>query len=129
MAQPVPVSVKGVLVEAGGVLLLMNERDEWELPGGRMEDGETPEQCLVREFQEETGATIEVGQILAASIYEVLPGRSVLIIAYAVDRRKTGPLTVSTEHRQMRWLPVDDLPAADLPESYRSAIELAQSSK
>ena len=31
-----PVSIKGVLVEAGRVVLLENERDEWELPGGRL---------------------------------------------------------------------------------------------
>ena len=45
-----PVSIKGVLVEAGSVMLLENERDEWELPGGRLEPGEAPETCLVREF-------------------------------------------------------------------------------
>ena len=38
-----PVSIKGVLVEAGRVALLENERDEWELPGGRLEPGEAPE--------------------------------------------------------------------------------------
>ena len=32
-----PVSIKGILVEAGWVVLLENERDEWELPGGRLE--------------------------------------------------------------------------------------------
>jgi 8-oxo-dGTP pyrophosphatase MutT (NUDIX family) len=37
-----PVSIKGVLVEAGRVVLLENERDEWELPGGRLEPGEPP---------------------------------------------------------------------------------------
>jgi 8-oxo-dGTP pyrophosphatase MutT (NUDIX family) len=45
-----PVSIKGVLVEAGRVVLLENDRDEWELPGGRLEPGEPPETCLVREF-------------------------------------------------------------------------------
>ena len=45
-----PVSIKGVLVEAGRVALLENERDEWELPGGRLEPGEAPETCLAREF-------------------------------------------------------------------------------
>lgn len=32
-----PVSIKGVVVRDGRVLLLKNERDEWELPGGRIE--------------------------------------------------------------------------------------------
>ena len=38
-----PVSIKGVLVEAGRVVLLENDRDEWELPGGRLEPGKAPE--------------------------------------------------------------------------------------
>lgn len=47
-----PVSVKGVVVSLGRVLLLRNDRDEWELPGGRIEPGETPEQFVVREIAE-----------------------------------------------------------------------------
>ena len=39
-----PVSVKGVAVQGGKVLLLENERSEWELPGGKLEVGEDPPQ-------------------------------------------------------------------------------------
>jgi 8-oxo-dGTP pyrophosphatase MutT (NUDIX family) len=62
-----PVSIKGVLVEAGRVVLLENERDEWELPGGRLEPGEPPETCLVREFAEELGAVVEVAHAVRVS--------------------------------------------------------------
>ncbi|GGM43483.1 hypothetical protein GCM10012275_13070 [Longimycelium tulufanense] len=37
-----PISIKGVVVRDGKVLLLKNEREEWELPGGRIEPGELP---------------------------------------------------------------------------------------
>ncbi|MGK5543530.1 NUDIX domain-containing protein [Streptomyces sp. URMC 127] len=52
-----PVSVKGVALDAAGrVLLLHNERDEWELPGGRLEPTDpSPEHTVEREFEEETG--------------------------------------------------------------------------
>jgi hypothetical protein len=53
------VSIKGVLVEAGRVVLLENDRD------GRLEPGEAPETCLVREF-EELGAVVEVARIISA---------------------------------------------------------------
>ena len=53
-----PVSVKGVLLQGSHVVLLENERGEWELPGGRPEPGESPEAGLIREMAEELGAAI-----------------------------------------------------------------------
>jgi 8-oxo-dGTP pyrophosphatase MutT (NUDIX family) len=52
------------------VLLLKNERDEWELPGGRLEAGETPRQCVVREIEEETGWPVTAGPLLDAWVYK-----------------------------------------------------------
>ena len=51
-----PVSIKGVLFERRQVVLLENERREWELPGGRLEPGEDPTTCLSREVAEESGS-------------------------------------------------------------------------
>ncbi len=56
-----PVSVKGVVIRDGRVLLLRNERDEWELPGGKLELGEDPESCVAREITEEVGWAITTG--------------------------------------------------------------------
>ena len=94
MDQSFPVSVKGVLIEDDAVMLLMNERDEWELPGGPLEGGETPEQCLARECMEELGAVVQVGPILAAWVYEVLPGQRVSISAYLVQRPEADSLAI-----------------------------------
>ena len=47
-----PISVKGVIPTDDGVVLLRNERGEWELPGGRLETGESPEECVAREILE-----------------------------------------------------------------------------
>jgi 8-oxo-dGTP pyrophosphatase MutT (NUDIX family) len=55
---PHPASIKGVLLIDGQVLLVKNARDEWELPGGRIEPGEEHPQTLAREFAEERATTI-----------------------------------------------------------------------
>ena len=52
-----PTSVKGVLLVDHQVLLVKNSRDEWELPGGRIDEGEEHSQTLSREFAEELSRT------------------------------------------------------------------------
>ena len=68
-----PLSVKGVLIHDDRVLLLRNERGEWDLPGGRPDPGEDFRVALKREVQEETGLEVEVGAALDEYLFEVLP--------------------------------------------------------
>ncbi|HEX6310570.1 MAG TPA: NUDIX domain-containing protein [Acidimicrobiia bacterium] len=117
-----PVSVKGVLLDGDRVVLLRNERDEWELPGGRLEAGETIEECLVREVHEELGVVVEVGPPLDAWLYD-LPEGTVLILTYGCTSPSYDGMHHSAEHRELAWLPVDSLPAAPLPAGYVPAIE------
>ena len=117
-----PVSVKGVLLEGGGVVLLLNERDEWELPGGRLERGEDPVACLEREFTEELGTEIVADGIIDCWLYPVLPGKEVLIVAYAVHRIDRREFRVSPEHRKFGVFAVGELPDLAMPEGYRRSI-------
>jgi mutator protein MutT len=57
----------GILIEDGRILLVkqrVTETRHWALPGGRLEPGETIEQCLIREIKEETGLDISVKELL-----------------------------------------------------------------
>jgi mutator protein MutT len=91
------VSIKGVLTAPDGrVVLLQNERDEWELPGGQIEVGETPAECLAREIQEELCLQVEVGQLLDTYPFEVTPGRHVFIVTYGCAL--IGPFDPTASH-------------------------------
>lgn len=113
------VSVKGVLRDDHGRLLLgRNERAEWELIGGQMERGEQPEATLEREFLEESGLRVKVGRLLDAYVFEPVPDRAVLILAYGC-RLVDGDLAISSEHSEIAfhdWPLVPDLP---VPSGYR----------
>ncbi|OUE21903.1 CTP pyrophosphohydrolase [Clavibacter michiganensis] len=90
----------------------------WEFPGGKVEPGEAPEAALAREIREELGVDVTVGALVDRS--EVPVGDRVIDLAcYLVD--PVGPLpTASTDHDELRWVPVADLgdldwSAPDLP--------------
>ena len=127
-AQPgsYPVSVKGVVVRAGRVLLLHNERQEWELPGGHLELGETPPQCVAREITEETGWVVEVGPILDAWMYYIdQVQRSVFIVTYgchlAAGQDDTAPV-LSHEHKQVGLFTAAEVANLVMPQGYRDSI-------
>lgn len=67
----VPVSVKGIVFEGNEVWLRKNERGEWELPGGKIDKSEQPEEALKRELMEELGFEVEITNILQAYIYTI----------------------------------------------------------
>jgi len=128
-----PLSIKGVVLHRGRVLLLANERGEWDLPGGRPDPGEDHRDALRREVREETGLAVEVADLIDQHLFEVLPRRFVRILAYACTVDGDGDVTLSHEHHVARWLPVADLgdgvtAGRRLPAGYLKAIRLATAS-
>jgi len=91
----------------------------WEFPGGKVEDGETPEVCLIRELREELG--LEVRQAcLAPFVFASHPyERFHLLMPLYLCRRWEG-FAVAREHAALAWVrpkEMDDypMPPADKP--------------
>jgi 8-oxo-dGTP pyrophosphatase MutT (NUDIX family) len=117
-----PVSIKGVMFDpAGAVVLALNARNEWELPGGRLELGESPEVCLAREFKEELGVDISVESLLDAYLFEVIPGKYVFIVTYGCTLLGDYVPVASEEHVRIQAFPPAALPS-NLPPGYRASI-------
>ncbi|MFI3046480.1 NUDIX hydrolase [Pseudomonas coronafaciens] len=118
-----PVSVKGVLILNRQVLLLKNERDEWELPGGKLEPDEDIPSCLSREIKEETGLDAEVTSVLSPYIYKVLGITAVLILPFKCRVKSFDSMTISHEHKEIGIFDIDRLDQINLPEGYKHAIK------
>jgi 8-oxo-dGTP diphosphatase len=121
-----PLSIKGVLIHDGRVLLLLNKRGEWDLPGGRPDAGEDHRTALKREVREETGLEVEVGAALEGHLFEVLPRCFVRIEAFVCGLIGTGDVTISHEHLETRWVPLaevgETIAGHPLPRGYLGAI-------
>lgn len=128
MTQPsaFPVSVKGVVVHDGRVLLLENDRDEWELPGGRIEIGETPEDCVAREIAEESGWRVTTGPILDSWMYYIsIACTNVFIVTYGchlVNAVDAVTPVLSDEHHDIALFAEAEVYSLDMPAGYKRSI-------
>ncbi|MBR3433314.1 MAG: (deoxy)nucleoside triphosphate pyrophosphohydrolase [Bacteroidaceae bacterium] len=81
-------------------------KDWWEFPGGKMEEGETPEEALRREIREELSAEIRVGELLTTVEYDYPKFR---LTMHCFLCTLIGDALHLNEHEAARWLSPDEL--------------------
>jgi 8-oxo-dGTP diphosphatase len=84
---------------------------KWEFPGGKIEPGETAEQALERELQEELGITAEIGPRVAQLRHRYRNGGAIDLQFFAV-RRFSGEIA-NRIFNEIRWSPLHELPSYD----------------
>lgn len=87
---------------------------KWEFPGGKIDTGENPEECLKRELREELGIEVDVKRFLAKVTYSY-PEFSVTLYPF-ICKVVGGEITLC-EHVAMRWLAPEELETIDWSEA------------
>lgn len=124
------IRVTGVLIENNEILLVkqkLSESRNWSLPGGRLEIGETLEQGIKREIEEETGFVVDVVRLLYLCDVEASANK-VLHITFLLER-KGGKLTLPTNEFDenpifdVRFIPIGRLTEYGFSEKFMQYVE------
>jgi 8-oxo-dGTP diphosphatase len=110
---PNQIVVAGALITGNTLLVAQRERPPelsglWELPGGKVAQGESDADALVRELDEELGVAVTVGARLGA---DVALGADTTLRAFLVTQ--TGGSVQARDHRALRWVTADELAALE----------------
>lgn len=116
------VGVFASIFDAEGRILCVRQRSgqrRWNLPGGRMEAGETPIEALVREVREETGYVVTVGELIG--VYSI-PYRNSLALCFHATAASRGPWRANTEIVEIGFFGREELPTP-MRDHIRARIE------
>jgi 8-oxo-dGTP diphosphatase len=106
---PNQIVVAGALISGATLLVAQRNRPPelaglWELPGGKVADGESDAEALARELDEELGVEVVVGARLGA---DVVVSDQMTLRAFLVTQ--TGGIVQPRDHRALRWVTAVEL--------------------
>ncbi len=124
------VGVGAIIIEDGRVVLVKRGHPplqaEWSIPGGVLEIGELVREAAIREAREETGLTVEPGELLG--VYDRVLRDADQRVQYhyvLIDflcRRVAGDLAAASDAAEVRWFSREELPALNLAEDTLDVI-------
>ncbi|AKB23913.1 GDP-mannose mannosyl hydrolase [Methanosarcina sp. MTP4] len=140
LKKPYVISVYALIRNEKGEYLLLKRSEnsrtnpgKWDLPGGKVDRGETLKEAVAREVQEETGISINPGGIAGEVTFE-LPAKKVIAIVYD-GGFNMADVQLSYEHMEYTWTPLEKIVEMEaLPHYFRNffkehAIESLEASR
>ena len=125
------IRVTGIVIEDGSLLVLNQDAPStdriWSLPGGKLEQGETLAEALIREVKEETGLDVEASRLLY--VCDDLAGDGTQLVHMTFEARCTGGVLGNITHgadttpiRGMAFVPFMALPSLGFSERFTHLV-------
>ena len=115
-----------IIIQNKKILITQNSANsdhpfQWEFPGGKTKNGESYEQCIIREIQEELDIHIRVREALIAVEYNY--GIKQIRLIPFICTIKNGDIKLN-HHHQKDWVSIKQLPEIDFSEADKKLISL-----
>ena len=122
------ISVKMLIVDGEGKYLLLQRSvnskgnpAKWELPGGKVDEGESLEEALVREVEEETGLVTEITGLIGTT-ESILKDKKIVYVIME-GRGDEYRIALSEEHDDFAWVNPQDLRSYDISPTFRDFFD------
>lgn len=120
---------RAIILHENNILLVRNiDANYWSLPGGKIESGETPEQCLVRELKEELNLAVQYVDYKLGEYISEKEGKRDTVHIFVV-RLLSSYFKKQWELEDARWFNLTQLPQNTSPATSRRIIEFQRNEK
>jgi 8-oxo-dGTP pyrophosphatase MutT (NUDIX family) len=121
------ITAKAVIFVNGKVMVLRKHTGRWDLPGGRLNDGEEIEVCIARETVEEIGLGINVGPLIECNLRRLQDPRcSVIVVTYLCTLNGGyADIVLSSEHTEVQLFNDLEIDSLDMRTAYRKPVKKA----
>lgn len=116
--------VKGIIRKNGQILVLVKPNGTLDLPGGRVENGETAQSALQREINEETGLKVEIHNPVEEWSFYKTPDRVIKGITFECAYLE-GSVKLCSEHKRYFWAAIDSIKHLSFNRSFLRNISTA----
>ncbi len=120
------IPVKALIRKDDKILLIQQAdgKEDWCLPGGRLNNGEQPREGLRREILEEIGAEIEIGRLVDCTVFTSKSGMNHFVVVFeATLVGNSQPKPDGVEIKDVKWVTLEEALKMELRSEYRVILE------